>query len=376
MILPRALLLATTGLGLIPAAAWAGDDAAQSGASTDIVVTGTRASVAKATQIKRAANQIIDTVSASEIGQLPDFNAGDALRRVTGVNTLTYQGEPRFVIVRGFNQGYNDVLVDGFSLAATDINMGMTTTNGRQISMEVLPANLASHIDVIKSATPETEGNFIGGLVNFVTPSAFDFAKPTLSLSVKGGEALDSKANGGNHFGGQAEVAGATRFGSDQQFGLYLSGTYWRRDINVAQEETGSTRNWYTNAGTVTTPYGGNGYAVPANRIYYNYRNKRERFGFQGRLDWHGESAKAYIASYYFNQRENSARYTTNAAVAATATDSNQTATTGTLSNVTQTQQLAAICGSGRSMASMGAAMWIWAAAGMPISAPAGRTVR
>ena len=90
MILPRALLLATTGLGLIPAAAWAGDDAAQSGASTDIVVTGTRASVAKATQIKRAANQIIDTVSASEIGQLPDFNAGDALRRVTGVNTLTY----------------------------------------------------------------------------------------------------------------------------------------------------------------------------------------------------------------------------------------------------------------------------------------------
>lgn len=340
MILPRALLLATTGLGLIPAAAWAGDDAAQSGASTDIVVTGTRASVAKATQIKRAANQIIDTVSASEIGQLPDFNAGDALRRVTGVNTLTYQGEPRFVIVRGFNQGYNDVLVDGFSLAATDINMGMTTTNGRQISMEVLPANLASHIDVIKSATPETEGNFIGGLVNFVTPSAFDFAKPTLSLSVKGGEALDSKANGGNHFGGQAEVAGATRFGSDQQFGLYLSGTYWRRDINVPQEETGSTRNWYTNAGTVTTPYGGNGYAVPANRIYYNYRNKRERFGSQGRLDWHGESAKAYIASYYFNQRENSTRYTTNAAVAATATDSNQTATSGTLSNVTQTQQL------------------------------------
>lgn len=336
MIRHRCALFASTALIAVPLYA----PLCAHAQTAEITVTGTRASVQRATQIKRAATQIIDTTSASEIGQLPDFNAGDALRRVTGVNTLTYQGEPRFVIVRGFNQGYNDVLVDGFSLASTDINMGQSTTNGRQISMEVLPANLASHIDVIKSASPETEGNFIGGLVNFVTPGAFDFARPTLVASVKGGMALDDKANGGNHFGGQADIAGATRFGADRQFGLYLSATYWRRQVNVPQEETGSTRNWYTAAGTLTTPYGGNGYGVPANRIYYNYQNKRQRISLQGRLDWHGDRAKAYLASYYFNQREDSQRYTTNAAVAASATVSNQTPTSGTLSNVTQTEQL------------------------------------
>ncbi|MGR6327438.1 TonB-dependent receptor plug domain-containing protein [Sphingomonas sp. XXL09] len=151
----RALLLGSTLILTFPLTANAQEvSTAQPAAASDgadIVVTGTRASNQKAVRIKRASDQIIDTVSASEIGQLPDFNAGDALKRVTGVNTLLYQGEPRFVIVRGFNQTYNDLLIDGFSLASTDINLGQSAAGGRQISMEVLPSNLASHIDVVKS---------------------------------------------------------------------------------------------------------------------------------------------------------------------------------------------------------------------------------
>lgn len=341
MIRVRTVLFFTTALTLTPTTAWAAADTSSAVSGSEIVVTGTRASVIRSAQIKRDATQIIDTVSASEIGQLPDFNAGDALRRVTGVNTLLYQGEPRFIIVRGFAQGYNDVLVDGFGLASTDINMGMTNTNGRQISMEVLPANFASHIDVIKSASPETEGNFIGGLANFVTPGAFDFAHPTLSASVKGGLALDDGANGGNHFVGEAQISGATRFGADRQFGLYVSATYWRRQINVPQEEAGGTQNWYAASGTLTTPYGGNGYPVPSQRLYYNYQNTRQRAGLEGRLDWRGDNGlSAYLTGYYLNQSEDSNRNTLNAAVQASATDSNQTATSGTLSNVTQTPML------------------------------------
>lgn len=326
-----------------PALAASGPEAAQtnSGEGAEIVVTGTRASMQKGIAVKRQATVIVDSVSSSEIGQLPDFNAGDALRRVTGVNTLLYQGEPRFVIIRGFSQGYNDILVDGFGLASTDVNMGTTNTNGRQISMEVLPANIAAHIDIIKSASPENEAGFVGGLANFVTPSAFDFNKSTLSASLKGGQALDSKGNGGNHFVGEAQVSGATRFGSDHQFGLYLSGTYWRRQINVAQEEAGGTQNWYTAAGTVTTPYGGNLYPVPSQRLYYNYQNTRQRAGLEGRLDWAGDHGlSAFLTGYYFDQKEDSFRNTLNAAVQSSATDTNQTATSGTLSNVSQTVML------------------------------------
>ena len=77
-----------TALALIFVSPAYGQDAA-GGSGNDIVVTGLRASNERAVAIKRDALRITDTVSATEIGQLPDFNAGDALKRVTGVNTLT-----------------------------------------------------------------------------------------------------------------------------------------------------------------------------------------------------------------------------------------------------------------------------------------------
>jgi outer membrane receptor protein involved in Fe transport len=37
-----------------------------------------------------------------------------------------------------------------------------------------VPANLLSKIEVIKSVTPDLDGNAVGGTINIVTPSAFD----------------------------------------------------------------------------------------------------------------------------------------------------------------------------------------------------------
>ncbi len=337
----RSVLLMTASATLTAPVLAHAQAATQAAAPTEVVVTGVRASNQKAVKIKKASDQILDTVSASEIGQLPDFNAGDALKRVTGVNALLYQGEPRFVIARGFDENYNDTLIDGFTLASTDVNQGTTNLGGRQISMEVLPSNLASHIDVLKAASPATEGNFVGGLVDFVTPSAFDFRKGTVSVAVRGGETLSSQNYGGDHFTGEAQLSTAQRFGDHDQFGLYLSATYWSRQVNVPQEETGGTRNWYTSTGALTTPYGGTGFAVPSQRLYYNYQDSRERAGLQARFDWRpNANFSAYVNAYDFHQEEQADRNDLNAAVQSAAQDLNQTATTGTLTNVTQTIQL------------------------------------
>ena len=337
------LFLLSSAAAIAAAPAWAQSSAAADGTDTpveQVVVSGVHASEEKAVQLKENSEQIIDTVSASDIGQLPDFNAGDALKRVPGVSTLLYQGEPRFIIVRGLPESYDDILIDGFTFASTDVNIG--PANGRQVDMELLPSNLASHIDVIKTATPSTDANFVGGVTNFVTPSAFDYKDGTLSAAISGGAALQSSGNGGTKPTGQAEVAYAMQFGSANQFGLYLSATYWMRDLNVPQLEAGGTRNWYTAAGAMTsTPYGGTGFAVPSQRLFYNYQNNRDRLGLQARLDWHPTSnITGYVSAYHFHQDEYSDRNDLNAAVQSSSMDLNQTATTGTLTNVAQDMQL------------------------------------
>jgi TonB-dependent receptor len=307
----------------------------------EVVVTGTRASMERAVQIKKNADQVIDTVSASEIGELPDFNAGDALKRVTGVNALLYQGEPRFVIIRGFNASYNDTLIDGFSFAATDLNMGSPTLNGRQVGMELLPSNLASHIDVIKSARAEDDSNWAGGLINMATPSGFDFKNGELSAAISGGTTVQSESIGGNRPDAEASIAFARRFGADQQFSFYGSATYWVREVNVSQGQTGS-RYWFTSAGAQSpAPYSGTGLAVPTQRLLYNYDNHRDRVGLQLRVDWRpSDSLSAYVNTYAFRQEERSNRSDFTASLGGSTTIQNQVADAGALANVSQYAQL------------------------------------
>jgi outer membrane cobalamin receptor len=50
-----------------------------------IIVTGIRRSLEQAVDIKRESKQIIDVITAEDVGKLPDNNVAEALQRVTGV---------------------------------------------------------------------------------------------------------------------------------------------------------------------------------------------------------------------------------------------------------------------------------------------------
>lgn len=67
----------------------------------DIVVTGVRASLKGAQQIKRNAAQVVDSIVAEDIGKLPDNTVSDALQRVTGIQVSRAAGEVGTVLVRG-----------------------------------------------------------------------------------------------------------------------------------------------------------------------------------------------------------------------------------------------------------------------------------
>ena len=68
----------------------------------EIVVTGTRASLQRSLDIKRETIGVVDSISAEDIGKLPDQNVAESLQRVPGVSIDRDQGEGRFITVRGF----------------------------------------------------------------------------------------------------------------------------------------------------------------------------------------------------------------------------------------------------------------------------------
>jgi TonB-dependent receptor len=309
--------------------------AAADGVMATVQVTGMRSTNARSIAAKEASDVVVDTVAADQVGRLPDFNMGDALKRVTGVNVMLYQGEPRYIVVRGLNGGYNTTQIDGFALAGGDIG-------SRQQLMEMLPSNFASRIDVVKSFLPQYDGAAVGAVVNILTASGYSLPDHTLTLSAKGGKNLMGSQYGGATPTGEASAKWAKRFGANDEFAFLASASYWTREIYVPQIESGGTMYFFNPNGTRNaTAYAGNGYGVPTQRLWYDYDDLRQRRGLTTRLDWRpSDAVSGHASAFYFRQMESADRNTQNASVNATTTVSNQTATTGTLSSVNQLIQL------------------------------------
>ena len=78
----RAAALAAPALLVTSVPALAAED---SGALEEIVVTGIRASLNQAVDLKRDAAVIQDSIVAEDIGKFPDQNLAESLQRITGV---------------------------------------------------------------------------------------------------------------------------------------------------------------------------------------------------------------------------------------------------------------------------------------------------
>lgn len=321
----------------IPTASFAqpAQDTADAAEAGEIVVTGQALANKRAIDAKRDAISIIDAVAADDIGNLPDFNAGDALRRVTGVNVLTYQGEPRFITIRGLNADYINSTVNGFQVASPD-------PDGRRLFTEVLPSSLAGRIEVQKTGSPDLDGHAVAGAINFLSRDLKSLGGASVIVTGRAGQYFQPSNIGGDSFSGQADIIAGTSFGGDDEFELVVSGAYWKRGLWVPQIESGGQRYFFNTDGSRNAiPYAGNGIGVPQERRWYIYDNDRTRLGGSGQLKWDaGNGIVSSLNGFYYNQKELSDRYETTAQAQGSTRVLNQTPTTGRLTNVTQFIQL------------------------------------
>lgn len=77
-------LLSTVAASLCVSSAWAQDGSDD--VIEEIVATGIRSSLQQSIDIKRDATQVVDAVSAEDVGKFPDPNVAEALQRITGVS--------------------------------------------------------------------------------------------------------------------------------------------------------------------------------------------------------------------------------------------------------------------------------------------------
>jgi len=145
----------------------------------EVVVTGIRASIERGLDVKRNSRQIVDSISAEELGKFPDQNVAESLQRITGVAiTRSRGGEGRFVTVRGLGQAFNTLTYNGRKLA--------TENEGREFSFDVVASELISAAQVYKTPDAAQGDGSIGGRVNIETLKPLDRPGRKVAFSAGG----------------------------------------------------------------------------------------------------------------------------------------------------------------------------------------------
>lgn len=188
----------------------------------DIVVTGIRNSLANSARVKREAQQIVDSISAEDVGKFPDANISESLQRITGVAIDRSGGEGQFITVRGLGPEFNSVLVNGRIMA--------TDNPGREFSFDVLSSNMIQRTDVFKSSVPELQEGGIGATVNIITARPLD-QREGFHFSGSVGGIYDTMRD---KVGPDASAV-VSWTNTDKTFGAVLSGSYTKR-MNQADQ--------------------------------------------------------------------------------------------------------------------------------------------
>lgn len=214
-----------------------------------IVVTGYRASLEKAMDVKRNSLGATDSIMAEDIGKFPDMNVSESLQRIPGVTIARESGEGRQLTVRGLGAQFTRVRINGIEAMATvgsqDVSTsGGGTNRGRAFDFNVFASELFNSLTVNKSAAASIEEGSLGATVDLKTARPFDHSGLVFTASAQG----QYQEYSGSTSPRVAVLFSNTFLGG--RLGFLVSGAY---AITNTQEEGTSSVRWMNNTNTSTT---------------------------------------------------------------------------------------------------------------------------
>ncbi|WP_315850274.1 TonB-dependent receptor [Qipengyuania thermophila] len=183
-----------------------------------IVVTGFRASLQSAVAEKRTQNLIVESVTAEDIGRLPDNSIGEAIARLPGLTAQRLNGRANVVSIRGFGPDFSQTLLNGREQTSLGDN--------RAVEFDQYPGELVNQVVVYKSPSAELVGQGLVGTIDIRTIRPLDYGRRVLAIGGRGSYTDLGRLNAGSEeFGYRASATFVDQF-ADDTIGISLAASY------------------------------------------------------------------------------------------------------------------------------------------------------
>ncbi len=193
-------------------------EAEEAETSDEIVVTGFRASLENAINEKKNQDQIVESVSAEDIGKLPDASIGESIARLPGLTSQRISGRAGTISVRGFGPDFSSTLLNGRQQTSTNDNRG--------IEFDQYPSEIVSSVNVYKSPSASLVGQGLVGTIDIRTVRPLDAGKQTIAFGARGAYTDLGKLNSGSSEMGYRAFGTYIDQFADDTLGIALSASY------------------------------------------------------------------------------------------------------------------------------------------------------
>jgi iron complex outermembrane recepter protein len=208
--------VASAVLMLGAASAWAQD------ASQTVTVTGIRRGIENAINVKKNADGVVESISAEDIGKLPDTTVAETISRMPGLMTQRSKstGKAQSVSVRGLAPDFATGTLNGREQAST--------SDSRSVDFDQFPAELLGGVTVYKSPDAAQVNQGLAGTIDLQTVRPLNFGKRTIAVNYRkqeSGKGLPTEAGKGD----RAALSYIDQF-ADRTIGVALGFTRFTDD--------------------------------------------------------------------------------------------------------------------------------------------------
>ncbi|MFY7915506.1 MAG: TonB-dependent receptor, partial [Rubrivivax sp.] len=158
-----------------------------------VTVTGIRKGIEDAISVKKNADSIVESISAEDIGKLPDVSIAESIARLPGLSAQRVAGRAQVISVRGLSPDFATTLLNGRELVSTGDN--------RSVEFDQYPSELLSGVTIYKTPDAGLVGQGLSGTIDMLTVRPLNFGSRVVSLNARGqhnslGSAANASANG------------------------------------------------------------------------------------------------------------------------------------------------------------------------------------
>ncbi len=267
--------------------------------SEEVVVTGFRAALESAVSTKKESEQIVESVSAEDIGKLPDASIAESIARLPGLTSQRISGRSSFISIRGFGPDFSATLLNGRPQTSTNDNRG--------IEFDQYPSEIVSGVNVYKTPNASLTSQGLVGTVDIRTIRPLDYGKEVFAVGARGIYTDMGKLNSGSKDWGYRLNATYVGKFMDDRLGIALAAAYVDEPYQIEEFEAwgyagvggnnliGGVKPFVTTSqlkrlgisGTIQADLGSN-WELTLDGFYSNFDDTQIKRGIELPLAWSG----------------------------------------------------------------------------------------